>query len=203
MLRRGYRSIMILNNGAQTAYIEGVEFADPNRPVVSQGILKKSQALSGVFQSSRLTAALGTFWTAVDYSNPLTSPYTFTASVNIVDAAGLAVFTKREGPTMLQDFLFIFRSVNDLVVRDFIGSTPTTSTAAGAFSAGAFNGEISIELIGAQVKVYLDGVLKITVATVVNVSGYPALMGYSTATNFKCYGAMVQGNVKTPYVIAP
>jgi hypothetical protein len=53
------------------------------------------------------------------------------------------------------------------------------------------------------VKVYLDGALKITVATVVNVSGFPALMGYSTATNFKCYGAMVQGAVKTPYSIAP
>jgi lysophospholipase L1-like esterase len=203
ILRKGYRSLMILNSGAQNAYIEGIEFSDPKTPAISQGILKKSQALSGVFQSARLTSAIGTFWTAVDYSNPLTSPYTFTASVNIVDLAGLAVLSKRAGASMLQDFLYVFRVGNDLYVRDFIGSTPTTYTAASAFSSGAFNGEISIELIGTQLQVYLDGVLKITVATVTNVSGYPALVGYSTATNFKCYGAMVQGAIKTPYAISP
>lgn len=206
VLRKGYRTLMLLNSGAQTAYVEAIEFADLSHVTTSQGMLKKSSALSGVFQSVAQTTALaGAFWTAIDNSLPLSSPYRFTASVNLTGQAGLTVFKNRAGQTLLADILFVFRSGNDLVLREIVAGTitDTTTGGVGAFAAGAFIGEIDIEMLETSVNIYIDGVLKITKATPSNKVGFPGLMSDSSGAKLVCYGAMVQGYVKGPYDVTP
>lgn len=204
-LRRGYRTLLLTNNGAQTAYIEAIEFAELSHVATSQGMLKKSVALSGAYQSVRQTAAIGTFWTAIDNALPLTAPYVYSAYVTITDLAGIAVFKNRAGQTLLSDILLARRVGNDLVLREIVAGavTDTTAGGVGAFAAGTFTGEISIELATAAVNVYLNGVLKITKATPSNTYGFPGLMSASAAAMIVCQGAQVQGYVKGPYGVTP
>lgn len=205
VLRRGYRTLLILNSGAQTAYVEAIEFADLSQVALAQGLLAKSTALSGVHQSIRHTAALGTFWTAIDNSKPLTAPYVFSARVTMSGLAGIAVFKNRAGQLLLSDILFVLRSGNDLILREVVGGVVTNTTLGGvaAFAAGPFAGEISIELTTADVKVYLDGVLKITKASPSNTFGFPGLMSDNASGAMLCHGAQVSGYVKNPYGVTP
>lgn len=198
-VRRGWRTVLIFNNGPNAAYIEAIEMRPANAGAMNRGLMAALPALAGAYPSANYLSALGSFWSNIDYSHKLVAPYRLSARCKIVDLAGIAVFKNPPGSSEFQDFLFAFRSGNDLYLRDFVGSTPTTTTAVGAFSAGTFDGEIEMVVTAANVKVYLDGVLKITYNSPVNLSGCPGVMSYSTGNGFLCFGAQAQGYVKGPY----
>lgn len=207
VLRRGYRTLLLFNNGSQTAYIEAIEFTSLQQLATSQGIFRKSAALSGTSQPLRAAAPPGVFWTGIDSAVRLSAPYRFVANVTLTGLAGIAVFKNRAGQALLSDVLFVFRSGDDLVLREIVGGTITNTTAGGvgAFTTGTFTGEIEIELppSSTAINVYLDGVLKITKSVVSNTAGFPGIMSDWGSAKLTCNSAMLQGHVKGPYATTP
>lgn len=198
ILRKGYRTLVLTNAGAATAYIEAVEFVGKGHATTRYGMRSKSDALSGAFMLSRDAAAAIDWWTAIDYSKKLAAPYKFTAHITQNGTSGLAVFKNRGSIGLLSDILFVFRSGNDLLIREIVGGVVTTNTYASVFAAGSFTGEIELDVTQAEINVYVDGVLKATKASPLNTAGYPGLMS-DPAAKMLCGGAFVQGHVKGPY----
>src|SRR6185312_9304340 len=138
VLRRGYRTLLIFNNGTQDAYIDAIEFRPLDVPSLPLA-WRKSTALTGVqFPATVLTAlgGAGFFATAIDYALPLKAPYRYSCKLTIKDNGGMIVPSHRQGQLALQDMLFLRRLDTDLVLRDLNGSTPTDTTAAAVFTTG-------------------------------------------------------------------
>lgn len=197
-LRKGYRTLVLTNNGADMVYIEAIEFAGHEHVTTRYGMRTKSEALSGAFMPKSEAAAIGDWWTAIDYSKRLKAPYRFTAQVTQDGSSGIAVFQNRGSAGLLNDILFVFRVGDDLYIREIVGGSITTTTFATVFTTGAFSGEIEVVLTSAEINVYLDGVLKATKAGPLITSGYPGLMS-DPGAKLVCHGAFVQGHVKGPY----
>jgi len=200
VLRRGYRVLTITNNGTDNCYIEAIEFGDLNAGGLTKGMLQKSMALSGVFQSAKHSAALPDWWTAIDYAHKVKAPCRFTAYLQQSGTGGLAVYANRQSQSTLSDVLLVLRADTDLLVREIIAGAVTTTTVAGVFATGVYTGEIDIELTDTgTLNVYVDGVLKTTKAGITNKAGFPGFISSVTASKFLCYGAQFTGYVKGPY----
>ena len=204
-LRRGYRTLIVSNEGTDNAVIEAVEFQDTAVSAVSHGMRMKSSALSGAFTSDALLASLGAgAWCVhADYGQRLAAPCRLSAYVRLSGTAGLMLLENRQQQTPVSDGLMILRTGNDLVIRELTAGTPTdyTTGGVGAFAAGAYTGEIDIDIdVSGTVRVYLDGSLKMTKAAASHTSGWPAIVANNGAGNkLVCYAAQVAGYVKGPY----
>jgi lysophospholipase L1-like esterase len=200
VLRRGYRVLTITNNGTDNCYIETIEFADLNAGSLTKGMLQKSLALSGVYQSAKHSAALPDWWTAIDYAHKLKAPWRFTAYIQHSGVGGLALYVNRQSQSTLSDVLLVLRSGTDLLVREIIAGAVTTTTYAAVFGAGTYTGEIDLELTDVfTLNVYVDGTLAATKAGITNKAGFPGFISSVTTSKFLCYGAQISGYVKAPY----
>jgi lysophospholipase L1-like esterase len=200
VLRRGYRVFTITNNGTDNCYIETIEFADLNAGSLTKGMLQKSMALSGVFQSAKQSAVLGDWWTAIDYAHKLKAPWRFTTYLQQSGTGGPGIYVNRQSRNTLSDVLLVLRADVDLLVREIIAGAVTTTTYAGVFATGVYTGEIDLEMTDTgTLNVYVDAVLKASKTGITNTAGFPGFISSVTASKFLCYGAQISGYVKGPY----
>lgn len=203
ILRRGWRTLVILNNGSPNVEIDVLEFrALDNGP--SLPIEQIRGNIGPTYFTRRTLAALGGaghFAVAVDYARSLKFPYSYSAELEITDNGGLVVESNPQGQTSLSDMLFLRRVGNDLILRDLNGGTPTDTTASGVFTTGLWKGDMEIVNDGATVTAYIDGALKITYtpSTLLNVRGFPGVITDAGQTTFFCHATQVTGVVKGPY----
>jgi lysophospholipase L1-like esterase len=202
-LRKGKRLFVLRNDGAVPVYIESVEFVGSGHLYSTHGILKKSLALSGSFQSRYLSAAQPNWWCAADCFHKLVAPYSVGACLSLSDtvANGLAIW--KDLPYSSSDLLganglFVWRDATALVIRDYVNGVASDTTIAAVFGAGDVVAEIHLEVTAAAVSAYVNGALVGTKATPANVSGYPGLIADKTAA-LVCHGLYFGGDVKGPY----
>lgn len=206
ILRRGYRTLMIRNDGANTGFIEAIEFQDMAAPHYSRGLLSKSKALSGVSLPARIAA--GSTWNCIaDYSRRVTDPCGLVAWLTLTDAGsnknnGLAILRDRPLSSQAEFFsaymLMVLRVGTSLVLRQLINGAPDTDTTlTSVFSAGAFTGEIEIALSAGTMSVYVNGTLAGSRA-VAQTSGFAALIGEKDSRPV-CYALAISGEVKSVY----
>jgi lysophospholipase L1-like esterase len=206
-LRRGYRTLFLRNDGANTAFIEAIEFVGSDFATVSRGLTVRSNALTGVFQPARISTAEANWYVVADYSRKLTDPCNILARVTLTDVGGpavnglvlLAARQEANQPELLcANMLLILRSGTSLILRQLINGNPDTdTTVASVFSSGAYTGEIEVELTSGTLNVYVDGTLKGTRA-VAQTGGFVGLIG-APAARFICHAVQYSGYVKGPY----
>lgn len=202
-LRKGYRTLYILNNGTVPAYIEAIEFQSLTQPAMTVGFFAKSDALCGVHQPARVSNA-SNGWVATDVSRMLTADCQFCARLTLGTEAigGIALINDFQvAPnTFGNNVVMAIRSGAILGIREIINGVVGSDTpASGVFPAtGSWTGEIEMEIVGTTCNVYVDGVLKVTKTGITVNRGYPAVYG-QTNQRLTCHSALIKGYTKALY----
>lgn len=202
-LRKGYRTLYLLNNGTVPAYIEAIEFQCLSQPAMTLGFFSKSDALSGIHQPARISNATNG-WVAVDTSRMLTADCQFCARLTLGTEAigGLALMNGfQNAPNNFTDnAILAIRSGAILGIREIVNGVVGADTpASGVFPAtGTWTGEIEMEIVGTTCNVYVDGVLKVTKTGITVNRGYPAVYG-QTSQRLTCHSALIKGYTKAIY----
>ncbi len=209
VLRRGYRTLIVFNDGTVPVKLDKFEFVSvSDGGMLSYGLMKPLPGLSPAFIPKRVIAALpdGSFAGYADYGTLLKAPYSVSALVSLGagDLQGIAIFTDRDNANVVNPstgtFLFLTRNGTDLLLREFVAGAITTTTATAVFDANDWRGQLELVVTPTVAKVYVDGVEKISKDNPTTRIGYPGLMQTKAATGaFHCIAAMAAGNVKMPF----
>lgn len=152
MLRRGYRTLRLLNDDVNDAFISSIEFVSAREaPIESSGGQWRSSRLGA--QGVPIDGAVGAY-ALVDRSLRLRSPVWIEASV-LLDAAPTScgvLLAKEDTGHALQfpaSCLYFGREGTSLIVDQYIGGTPTRLLGVNSiFPSGQFDGIIRLQYTG-------------------------------------------------------
>lgn len=204
ILSKGYRTLVIRNDGANEAFIESIEFEDVNTTHCTRGLLSKLASMTGVFQPSRISDAQANWFCVSDVSRKLTAPCGIISYVTLTDTGYNGIAINKSRPSFLAseiispDSLLVLRNGTSLVLREIIsGAVNNEVTFTSKFTAGVFTGEIEVVLSSGSLSAYVNGTLAGSLA-VAQTSGYAGMIGYKTQ-RFVCHGMQISGEVKSIY----
>jgi hypothetical protein len=204
ILLKGYRTLIIRNDGANAAFIESIEFDDVNATHCTRGLLSKLSSMTGVFQPSRISNAQDAWFCVSDVSKKLTSPCSIISYVTLTDTGfnGIAINKNRPSSSSSEiispDSLLVLRNGTSLVLRELIaGAVNSEVTFTSKFSTGVFTGEIEVVLSSGTLSAYVNGTLAGSLA-VAQTLGYAGMIGFKTQ-RFVCNGMYISGEVKSIY----
>ncbi|WP_185737714.1 SGNH/GDSL hydrolase family protein [Burkholderia cepacia] len=201
-LKKGSRFLVLRNDAAGQAFIEAIEFVRDGYLHVTRGTLRRSLALSGMFQPARESALQDNWWACADYSNRLAQPYSIVANLTLSDTVqnGLAIWRDLpvSGEILCPNALFVLRAGTQLVIRDWVNSSANDTYINSVFPTGVWTGEIELDVSATSADVYVNGTLAGSRPNPTNVGGYPGLLAAKTA-RMTCNGLYVTGQIKGPY----